>query len=103
VLGRLDPLSASVDFGEVLNGAENAFGSGVHPFGAFDGTSQGETQVAVANGEKIESVSMAINGAQRHFVVFGDVARALPMDKFLFYFGAKVVGADGAMGFVSES
>ena len=40
VLGRLDPLAASVDFGEVLDGAKNAFGSGVHPFGAFDGTSQ---------------------------------------------------------------
>ena len=103
VLGRLDPLAASVDFGKVLDGAKNAFGSGVHPFGAFDGTSQCETQVAVANGKKIESVGVAINGAQGHLVVFGDVARALPMDKFLFDFVAKVVGADGAVGFVSES
>ena len=103
VLGRLDPLAASVDFGEVLDGAKDAFGSGVHAFGAFDGTPQREAQVGVANGKEIESVGVAINGAQRHLVVFGDVARALPMDKFLFDFVAKVVGADGAVGFVSES
>ena len=102
VLGRLDPLAASVDFGEILDGAKDAFGSGVHAFGAFDGTSQGEAQVGVANGKEVESVGVAINGAQRHLVVFGDVARALPMDKFLFDFVAKVVGADGAVGFVSE-
>lgn len=46
---------------------------------------------------------MAIHGAQRHLVVFGDVARALPMNKFLFDFVAKVVGADGTVGFVSQS
>ena len=103
MLGRLDPLSASVDFGEILDGAKDAFGGGVHPFGAFDGTSQGETQVAVANGKKIASVGVAINGAQGHLVIFGDVARALPMNKFLFDFVAKVVGADGTVGFVSQS
>ena len=102
VPGRLDPLAASVDFGEVLDGAKNAFGSGVHAFGAFDGASQREAQVSVANGKKIESVGVAINSAQRHLVVFGDIARAFPMDKFLFDFGAKVVGADGAVGLVSE-
>ena len=93
-------MAATVDFGEELNGAEDAFGSHDHALGAFDDASQGEAKVVFADGEKIEGLGVAVNGAEWDVVVFGDVARAFPVDEFLFDVVTKLVAADGAMGFV---
>ena len=99
--GSLDPLAVTVDTDERMDGTDD--GSGCHhgdTVSAVDDASQGMTDVAVAKGEQVEGVGMAVDGACVDAVVLGHVARTVPANKFLLDVLAILMAADRAASLV---
>lgn len=79
------------------------YGRGGHvgyAFGLINDVAQGEAKVAVADGEEVQGVRVAVNGAAVDVVCGGDGPRAQPIDELLFDGVSLRMAADGAAGFV---
>ena len=73
-----------------------------HTVDSIDHVAKSEAQVAVASGEEIQGVGVAVDGALGDIVVIGDVSWAMPMDEFFLEGCAKLVLTDAAARFVDE-
>jgi hypothetical protein len=72
----LDPLAFGVDARESANSLDYGRGRYVVVLGLLNDVAEGEAKVAVAGGEKVQGVRVAVNGAAVDVVFVGDGPRA---------------------------
>ena len=96
-------MAFAIDAGVGVYGFDDGVGSHDRDtVNSIDHVAEGEAQVAVASGEEIQSMCVAIDGAFGDIVVVGDVSWAMPVDEFLLEGCAKLVLTDAAARFVDE-
>jgi hypothetical protein len=100
--GRVNPFAIVFQAGAGADGADDAVGGGLDPFGALDDVFEGEAHVAAALLEKAKGVGVAANGVVAGKVQFSiRIGEASPVVEGFFDGLTFRVGADGAEAFVA--
>ena len=100
--GGMDPAAVFADVGQGADGMKH-FGAGeVAGVNRFDDVCEGRLQVAVAQGKKIEGVSVMVDaGFSFDVEAVHDRLGTAPVEKGFFYHLAQRVAADGAFAGVA--